>query len=156
MTRINCVPVSEIHTKQLHGEYRELPHVFGHVARMIAAGRTKPVRAVPDKFTMGPGHVAFFMDKLGYCLTRYNDICNELEDNRGFNLASKRDLATEFAHIPAPYWKQWLPDAEARTENWGRINQRLAERAMRKVTGERYGSGNGHVSKPKRQQEDEI
>lgn len=136
MTRINVVPVETLHTKQLHGEYVELPQVFRHVRNMLAAGRESPVAKVPERYTMGPGHVAFFMDKLGFLVTRYEQICDELR-RRGFNLAPY-NLPYDFHDIPKRYWQRYDPDAEALRINRQRIDQRLAEREQRKVTGERY------------------
>lgn len=140
MTRINCVPPETISTKQLHGEYTELPHVFGHTSRMLAAGRTKPVTAVPKVFTMGTGHVAFFMDKLGYIHRRYHEVSQELI-KRGYKL-NPRNLKAEFAHIPPQYWDEWQPDDEAMLVNQARIDQRWQERMERKALGIPYGQDN--------------
>lgn len=136
MTRINVVPVETIHTKQLQGEYVELPHVFSHVRRMLDAGRTSPVAKVPERYTMGPGHVAFFMDKLEFLAARYVQIWKELE-KRGFT-CNPRHLRNEFFDIPPWYWGTYEPDAEALRVNQERIDQRLSEREQRRITGERY------------------
>lgn len=121
MTRINCTPVAQIHTKQLHGEYVELPRVFVHMKRRIEKG--KPPTDIPAAFTHGPGHVTFFFDKLEYLEFRYSEICTEL-CKRGFNL-KPRSLHAEFKDIPSRFWKGWTPTPEAIAINKARIDERL-------------------------------
>lgn len=121
MTRINCVPVEQMHTKQLHGEYVELPRVFVHVQKRIRDGN--PPTDIPQAYTMGKGHVTFFFDKLWYLYERYTAICVELE-KRGVKLRP-RNLTKEFVEIPSKWWGQWEPSDADQTINWARINDRL-------------------------------
>jgi len=60
MTRINCIPVEELHNKHLLVEYRELPRVFTLAHNAIEKGRWES----PAAYVLGAGHVKFFYNKL--------------------------------------------------------------------------------------------
>ena len=83
MTRINVVPVEELHYSHLVAEYRELPRVFTlarNAQRDILGGRKK----LPTEWTLGTGHVMFYFDKLKYCSNRYEQLVKEMQ-NRNYN-----------------------------------------------------------------------
>nr|CAI3971268.1 endonuclease V N-glycosylase UV repair enzyme [Ochrobactrum phage ORM_20] len=79
MTRINVVPPSELHTKHLVAEYRELPRVFKLVREAQSRGELPNDPRNPTKYTLGAGHVRFFYDKLSYLFKRQVSICGEME-----------------------------------------------------------------------------
>lgn len=56
MTRINCVPVEELHQKHLVAEYRELPCVF----KLAEAAAKRGGVVAPDEYTLGAGHVKYW------------------------------------------------------------------------------------------------
>ena len=80
MTRINAgIPprvLSDQHLLAEHREIKRLPAVF--------ANNTHPTE-IPDEFSLGKGHVKFFLDKGKFTLTRYKQIYKECVD-RGFEV----------------------------------------------------------------------
>ena len=71
MTRINIVDPEQLTKQHLLAEYRELPRVFTHVLKAIESGKTLDDFNIPDKYTIGKGHVTFFYDKCEYLMTRW-------------------------------------------------------------------------------------
>ena len=118
MTRINCIPVTELHDKHLLAEYRELPRVF-RLAR--------PCPEAPKQYVLGAGHVKFFYNKLGWLLTRQHEIVKEMI-RRGFKPLHDPNDLQDF-HTPAndKCWGTWWPTEDAMALNRERINQRLKE-----------------------------
>ena len=81
MTRINVgIEPSELHTKMLVAEHREIKRI----PNCIKMGRYNMI-GIPDKFTLGIGHVKFFYDKLLYLKKRYEKIHAECV-KRGFKM----------------------------------------------------------------------
>lgn len=129
MTRINVVPVEELHYSHLVAEYRELPRVFTlarNAQRDILGGRKK----LPAEWTLGTGHVTFYFDKLKYCSDRYEQLTKEMQ-NRNYN---PKPIATEslLKGIDIKLIKDYIPTKEALEENRKRISLRLKEAAQRK------------------------
>ena len=75
MTRINLVPVSELADKHLLAEYRELPRCIK---------QDLDVSDAPDHFVFGKGHVKWARKNWKFLLSRFDQICKEME-YRGFN-----------------------------------------------------------------------
>ena len=118
MTRINCIPPADLVNKHLLAEYRELPRVF-KLARENAN--------IPSKYTMGPGHVTFFYDKLGYLYSRQKQIVQELT-KRGFSLSfDPESLKDTWFNQKSVLWGQWSPSKQDQQTNIQRINERLAD-----------------------------
>ena len=115
MTRINLVPPSELHSKHLVAEYRELPRVFA---------LARPDAIIPAAYCLGTGHVTFFYDKLAFLYHRQFTLVNEMKA-RGYSPM----------FVPYELWKIWFakkrhlwgdytPTFEALALN----RQRIAER----------------------------
>ncbi len=124
MTRINCVPPSELTQQHLVAEYRELPRVFGMVLGMIERGTTDPaLAAIPPTYRMGTGHMKFFTDKLGYLLKRQKALIAEMQA-RGYkpNHTNPDNL---LVGIPEAFHGDWEPDAAALEISRARIQERL-------------------------------
>jgi len=84
MTRINsAIPPADLCDQHLVAEYRELPRISG-LAWKRATSTGKKVQA-PLEFTLGQGHMAFFVDKGGFCAFRFGLLVNEMEA-RGFHV----------------------------------------------------------------------
>lgn len=90
MTRINLVDPSELHRSHLVAEYREIVRVFD-LARKNQWEMHK--KNIPSEYTLGTGHVIFFMDKLKFISERYDALCSEML-KRGYtcNRVPKEDL----------------------------------------------------------------
>lgn len=123
MTRINCVSVTELVDKHLLAEYRELPRVF-KLSRDCADA--------PKTYTLGPGHVKFFYDKLFYCYLRQCDIVNEMI-RRGFKptLNPIELFENYYSKETMHRWNIWFPDKAALKLNTERLNQRILEMEKR-------------------------
>ena len=80
MTRINVgIPPAELSREHLLAEHREIKRIPNAVSR----GRFN-LKGQPKEFTLGPGHVKFFYNKLLYLLNRYKEIyatCKEKKYN---------------------------------------------------------------------------
>lgn len=125
MTRINCIDVTELHSKHLGAEYYELPRVFRLVERFQAQGGTPDtLRGQPDEYVMGTGHVKFFYTRLLWLSWRHVHLATELT-RRGGNPTFRENLRVPFAHLDAHWWDDWEPTPEAMAINLARINERL-------------------------------
>jgi deoxyribonuclease (pyrimidine dimer) len=116
MTRINCIPVEELHDKHLLAEYRELPRVF-KLAR--------PCKDIPEQYVLGTGHVKFFYNKLVYCHKRQQQLVDEMK-RRGFKPTfDPKTLTMPSANKYDSLYNDWIPDQAAIDLNRHRINERL-------------------------------
>ena len=125
MTRINCIPVEELHNAHLIAQYRELPRVF----KLALNASLKDFKQTINSYRLGAGHVTFFYDKLFYLAQRHEQLVAEMQ---------KRGYATNITNIGVSWsnkindnmWQDWTPTQEAIKINKQRIEQRLKE--MRK------------------------
>lgn len=86
MTRINTgIRANELPDKLLLAELREIKRI----PNVIAKGNYR-MENIPERFTLGTGHVKFFYNKLEYLLERYNELRDEAI-NRGFNVSDFND-----------------------------------------------------------------
>lgn len=124
MTRINCVPVTELHDRHLVAEYRELPRCFGLMYQAQLRGEAVRDRRNPTEYVLGPGHVRFFYDKGLFLLKRQRELVAEML-RRGFN-PQHRD-PENFMPIDMDPWRMmdWTPDAAALALNRARLAERL-------------------------------
>lgn len=122
MTRINCVPVRELHDKHLGAEYRELPRVFK--LAYAAYQRGEDPATYPQEYVLGKGHVKFFYTRLWYLCERFEDIYLEM-CNRGWN--PQYSSAPELPPMPESWWQGWLPTEEALALNRQRIQDRMPQ-----------------------------
>lgn len=76
MTRINLISPEELSDQNLLAEYRELPRCI--------KGKYK-MNDVPERYTLGKGHVKWAAKYPGFLLNRYYDIHTELL-YRGYTL----------------------------------------------------------------------
>lgn len=120
MTRINCVPVQELHSKHLVAEYRELPRVF-KLAADYAVKHLSPPLDAPTVYTLGKGHVKFFYTRLGYCHLRFLQLVKEME-LRGY---SPQFRTVQKYRVPLGWNSRWNPTPEALALNRERIKQRM-------------------------------
>ena len=124
MTRINVVPVQELHDKHLVAEYREIHRVF-KLARKC--------KDAPKQYVLGTGHVKFFYDKLFFIAKRQKELYVEMK-HRGFkpNLTPLIDQEGEnmISKVLADKWALWndyVPTKEALELNRKRIAERLTD-----------------------------
>lgn len=118
MTRINCVPVTELSGKHLVAEYRELPRVYGLAFAAYQRGETPAQHG--ERYTLGKGHVKFFYSRMNYVVTRHRQLIAEMK-RRGYNPSYDIVLAPE---LPVKWFRKWTPDEEALAINRARIKER--------------------------------
>lgn len=121
MTRINCVPPSELVREHLLAEYRELPRVVA-LANSAWKRRAAFERFIPASYAMGPGHVRFFHNKLGWVRKRFAALVAEMR---------ARGYKPSYDRLPeitvGPEWLgDWTPDDKALAINRARIAERLS------------------------------
>lgn len=92
MTRINVVPVEELHRLHLIAEAKEITRVFG-LARKAQFDIIKGKRKISNEYTLGKGHVEMFYNKLKFIADRYESLVAEMK-RRGYkpNPISRQDL----------------------------------------------------------------
>jgi hypothetical protein len=122
MTRINVgVDVKSLTNKHLLAEAREIKRI----PNMVSKGRCN-LKNIPDKFTLGKGHVSFFYDKLKYLRNRYDDLYKECKF-RGFNV---QDYSESWNNVPTELMNDYIPT----TEDIQIVEERIAERLSNPIS----------------------
>lgn len=122
MTRINVVPVGELHNKHLLAEYRELPRVF----TLSKKADWSMYHKWPKEYVLGTGHVKFFYDKLSFLVERYTSLNSELR-KRGYNTKPIPVEELLDGTVDKRAYNKYIPTQQAVELNRQRINQRLRE-----------------------------
>ena len=122
MTRINIIPVSELHDQHLIAEYREITMVPAALKRTLNSKVGLLREKISKRFTLNSGHVYFFYDKGLYLDKRYNEIVTEMK-SRGFNPDSNRIFPIQIFKDNDLY-NDWTPTIEDQKL----IRQRIQER----------------------------
>lgn len=116
MTRVNVgISVKELPKKLLLAEHREIKRI----PNMVSEGRVSFV-GIPDKFTLGAGHVKFFYNKLGYIQKRYEEIYQECI-LRGCDVQYYGDV---FSKIDSKLMNDYIPTERDRQLLVQRISER--------------------------------
>lgn len=123
MTRINCIPPSELVGQHLVAEYRELPRIFALVRAAMARGERPDDPRNPLEYRLGAGHVRFFYRRLGYLAKRQADLVAEMKA-RGYQ-PTFTDTERLLDGFPPAWCADWQPTAEALAANRARIADRL-------------------------------
>ena len=72
MTRINsAIPVKSLTDEHLLAEHREISRLPWYLQRAIKSGS---INRIPEEFTLGTGHVMFFLDKMQFVWQRYKQV----------------------------------------------------------------------------------
>lgn len=121
MTRINCVPPSELTRQHLIAEYRELPRVFTLAEASHARGEAAPIDN-SGRYFLGPGHVRFFYNKLSWLRIRHMQLVAECV-RRGYK--TNIDCSHRSLHLPSEWQGGWEPNRDDMTTNRVRLAQRL-------------------------------
>ncbi len=97
MTRVNVsVSPSELPDKLLLSEHREITRI----PNAVKSGRARLDRGkIPERFTLGEGHVRFFYDKLKYLRHRYTTLLAECKA-RGFDVTDKSSAFDGIDDLP--------------------------------------------------------
>lgn len=125
MTRINVIPVQELHVKHLVAEYREITRPFGKVRVRQLKGQTASNIKGPVQYTLGTGHETFFFTRLQYLADRYQQLVEEMQ-RRGYR-PNPVPIEKLTEGIDKQWFGQYHPTIEAQTINRQRIAERLGE-----------------------------
>lgn len=122
ITRINLIPVEELHHMHLKGEYKEITRVFGY-ARKAQFDIIKGKRKISNEYTLGKGHVEMFYNKLKFIADRYEQLTQEMQ-RRGYkpNPIPREDL---LKGIDNKLYLDYTPTQEAIEINKQRILERM-------------------------------
>lgn len=123
MTRINCVPPSELSGKHLVAEYRELPRIFTLARRMADHDEMPPTADAP--YILGTGHMKSFTGRLSWLNRRFGELVEEMI-NRGYK-PTYSDLPHEINNIPDIFWHDWKPTAADMEICRARLRERIPE-----------------------------
>lgn len=92
MTRINLVDPRDLTDEHLFAEWRELPRVFS---------LHRDDRPTPPAFTLGQGHMRFFLPRLAYLAHRHAALTAECL-SRGYRLTPRPPLTGDGDWTPSP------------------------------------------------------
>ena len=121
MTRINSsINVKRLTDEHLLAEHREIKRLPSAFLKRKETG--KSFNDIPEKFTLGEGHVNFFLDKFKFTLWRYIAIRAECLV-RGFKVADYISNWTDV--VGHDYWKGYEPTEEENNLLVIRISQRI-------------------------------
>jgi deoxyribonuclease (pyrimidine dimer) len=119
MTRINLVPPIILCDQHLVAEYREIVRIPTLFWNAYYSERTI---TVPDKFTLGTGHVKFFYDKQKYIENRFADLVSEMEARSMMPAMQWRS-----EQVPTDYYLDYEPT----NDDYVLICERLIEATYR-------------------------
>lgn len=119
MTRINsAIPVENLTDEHLIAEHLEISRLPGCLLRAIKSGS---VNKIPKEFTLGEGHVTFFIDKSGFTKKRFIEIHNECL-KRGFNV---QDYSNSWDVCDDIYMNDYKPTKKEYNILLDRIEERI-------------------------------
>jgi len=123
MTRINAdIHPYDLSDQHLMAEYRELPMVPAALRRSLRTkAREAVLRSVPERFTLGKGHVTFWYNKLKFLDLRYKRLQKELIA-RNFNIDPSRTSGCE------GFSDEFYGDYSMSSRDLKIINERLSSR----------------------------
>jgi len=122
MTRINCVPVTELSRLHLVAEYRELPRLFGMMKKYQSLNKTPADFKIPAEYKLGSGHMMFFINKGGWLLRRQHELIAEML-RRGYE-PKFTDPGSLVRDLHKHWCGSWKPTPEAIRLNRKRIKER--------------------------------
>lgn len=120
MTRINVVPPSELIREHLIAEYRELPRMFDMIHKNAGTYR----KDIPSEYTLGTGHMKFFLDKAVFLVKRQRSLIEEMQ-RRGYK-PNFTDPEKFLDGLPKRLLQDWTPTEKAMRINRERIADRIA------------------------------
>ena len=119
MWSINSViPVKCLIDEHLLAEHREIKRLPYCLRKAIVSGS---INKIPVKFTLGKGHVLFFLDKMSFALGRYSEIYYELI-HRGFDV---QDYSDNWEGIDSKYLNNHNCNLEEKKLLINRITERI-------------------------------
>lgn len=129
MTRINIIEPEMLTYEHLLAEYRELPRVFTHILKAVESGKSLKDYDIPEKYTIGKGHVTFFYNKAGWLKLRWVVIVNILIAKYSCNLDQEYIIKVNNDFDNLPEWAKadrgiYKPTTEELYLNMYRLSNR--------------------------------
>ena len=119
MTRINsAIPVKNLTDEHLLAEHREIKRLPYQWRKSYNNGF---ISLAPEKFTLGKGHVLFFLNKQGFILKRYIELHDECI-RRGFKV---QDYSENWVYIKPEHMMDYEPTLEEHQMLVERIKGRI-------------------------------
>ena len=119
MTRVNsAIPVKNLTDEHLLAEHREIKRLPYQWCKSYNNGF---ISLAPEKFTLGKGHVLFFLDKQNFILKRYMALYEECI-NRGFKV---EDYSEDWDYVKPEYMNDYETTEEERKLLVERIKDRI-------------------------------
>lgn len=126
MTRINIIPPQLLTDQHLRAEWREISRLPSNYSRLSSKAK------IPKEFTLGTGHVLFFVLKPFYTLNRYQELCEELRI-RKYSFTDFSENWNVYKELEKEVWKPSTKDFQI-------IYQRLEEKILMKANWYKYKS----------------
>lgn len=130
MTRINCgIPVEVLSDWHLIAEIDEIPTVLDVYHNRILKGITD-FRDIPKNFTLGKGHILFFLNKLYYLHKRFKELALECIKRDLVAQTERKDLEflyKGFNNIKLVHYLDYAPTQKDRDLLVTRISTRIIE-----------------------------
>lgn len=120
MTRINVVHPSILTRQHLLAEWHEI----GRIITLAEAG-VNP-NEIPERYTLGKGHMKFFVDKLGYITLRMGWLAKEMR-LRGYTVDELKQINAVARAIVVGFGDPWTPDITDLTVNLCRLIERAPD-----------------------------
>lgn len=117
--------------QHLMAERRELRMIPPLLKKRVDAGKHTTLD-IPSRFTLGKGHMLFWLDKMLYLSKRFDTLTEEML-RRGFNPDPGLTFDTSYATLSG-MMNDWVPQPE----DYDIIVARLRERVMVKLGWYRY------------------
>ena len=122
MIRINsAINPKNLTDQHLLAEIRELPRIFTAVNKRIS--QDKSFNDIPEKFTLGTGHVKFFYDKCGFLASRHVALRSEYLDRYG----KQYDFDPNKSVVLESLFNDYTPTQEEKELLIERISTRVTE-----------------------------
>lgn len=127
MTRINAnIDPKTLHRRHLVAELREITMVPAALRRALRTKSKEDVlKSIPDKFTLGRGHVTFFYNKQRFLMRRFMKLSHEME-RRGY--APDRGRVMAFIGFGAEFNSDWAATDVDNTIVQTRIDFRISQK----------------------------
>ena len=122
MTRINsAIPVENLTDEHLLAEHREIKRLPS-----VLSKTDKQTVKIPAKFCLGPGHVKFFLNKMGFVFNRYLRLYEECK-RRGFDVQYYGDNWFGNDDMCKPFWHGYATTTEEKKLLIDRISERIQD-----------------------------
>lgn len=123
MTRINTIDPSLLTNEHLVAELRELPRI----PNSIASSKAKvDLKAIPETYRLGEGHVKFFYNKLAWLQARHTALRAEYFKRTGKDFSILIDWTwLDNSLLKTALFNSWQPTLTDHAANIARIKERL-------------------------------